>query len=609
MPLPGAGKAFRRRRSISIFRNDDEILKALKPMVQVEQVRILYDQAASGLAVTLVVSLTLGTFLITEEATVPTIGTWWFTTVLVVAWRWRLIQRFHAANDVESNPAIWSKRFVVGAILAGLTWGIGGAVLAFEVSLLNEALILLVIAAMAATAILYLGSVVAAYVGYLLSATLPLLAWMLWQRDIIHLVIAVLTCVFIAGAWAAVLRFSRLLEQTLFLELKSKALADELRESEKLLKQAARITHLGHYVWDRTADEFVFVSDECASILGVTVDEVHKQFNTRDKYMMLVHPDDRNRVLAFVSNPTNRENSYNIEYRLIRPNGEKRHVREMGDPVLDHQGALIRNFGILQDITEQKQTEKALCKARDEMEERVEERTVELERRNVELEQFAYTISHDLKTPLVTVNGYVGLLDRDLKAGDADSIAKDMQHIVSAISKMDNSLEDLLELSRVGRVVNKPQLFSLNQLSDEVIAIMQGVLTKSEAEIEIAPDLPAVLADKNRVSDVMQNLLENAIKFCGEGNTPKISVDAEVQGKWVQCRVKDNGIGIDPRYHDKVFELFDRLNPRIDGTGVGLALVKRIIEVHDGEVWIESEGTGQGTQVYFTLPAAIGETR
>lgn len=578
-------------------------------MVQVEQVRILYDQAASGLAVTLVVSLTLGTFLATEEATVPTIGIWWFATVLIVVGRWRLIQRFHTANDVDSNPAIWSKRFVVGAILAGLTWGIGGAALAVEVSLLNQALILLVIAAMVATAILYLGSVVSAYVGYLLSATLPLLAWMLWQRDAIHLVIAILTCVFIIGAWAAVLKFSRLLEQTLYLESKSKALADELQESEKLLRQAARVTHLGHYLWDRTADEFVFVSEECASILGLTVDEVHQQFNTRDKYMMLVHPDDRNRVLALVSNPINQEISYNIEYRLIRPNGEKRHVREMGDPALDHQGSLIRNFGILQDITEQKQTEKALREARDELEARVEERTVELEQRNVELEQFAYTVSHDLKTPLVTVNGYIGLLDKDLEAGDTESVAKDMQHIVSATNKMGKLLEDLLELSRVGRVVNEPLQFSLNHLSDEVIAIMQGLLTESGAEIKIAPDMPVVLADKNRIGEVMQNLLENAIKFCGEDNTPKISIDAEMQGKWVLCRVKDNGIGIDPRYHDKVFELFGRLDPKTNGTGVGLALVKRVIEVHDGEVWIESEGIGKGTQINFTLPAAMGETR
>jgi signal transduction histidine kinase len=439
-------------------------------MDQVKQVRILYDQATSGLVVTLVVSLTLGTFLITEEATVPTIGFWWLATVLVVAWRWRLIQRFRSAKDVDSNPNLWSQRFIIGSTLAGLTWGIGGAASALEVTLHNQALILIVVACMVATAALFLGSVVAAYVGYLLGATLPLLVWMLWQRDIIHFVIAILTCVFIAGTWVAALKFSRLLEQTLYFESKNKALADEL-------------------------------------------------------------------------------------------------------------------------------------------EVRVEARTAELEQRNIELEQFAYTVSHDLKTPLVTVNGFVGLLAKDVEAGDIVSAAKDMQQIVSAITKMGHSLDDLLELARVGSVVNEPQLLSLNQLSDEVIFAMQGLIAESGAEIEIAPDLPAVLADKNRIAEVIQNLFENAIKFCGDDNTPKISVDSEIQGNWVQCRVKDNGIGIDPLYHDKVFELFDRLDPKIDGTGVGLALVKRIIEVHDGKVWIESEGTGQGTRICFTLPAAIGETQ
>lgn len=439
-------------------------------MVQVKQVRILYDQATSGLVVTLVVSLILGTFLITEDVTALTIGVWWLATVLVVAWRWRLIQRFRSAKDVDSNPTLWSRRFIVGSTLAGLTWGIGGAVSALEVTLLNQALILIVIASMVATAVLFLGSVVAAYVGYLLGATLPLLVWMLWQRDTTYFVIAILTCVFMIGAWVAALKFSRLLEQTLYFESKSKALADEL-------------------------------------------------------------------------------------------------------------------------------------------EVRVGERTAELEQRNIELEQFAYTVSHDLKTPLVTINGFVGLLAKDIEAGNFESAVKDMQQIVSAIKKMGHSLDDLLELARVGSVVNKPQLLSLNQLSDEVIFTMQGLLTESGAEIEIAPDLPAVLADKNRIGEVIQNLFENAIKFCGDDNTPKISVDAEIQGDWVLCRVQDNGIGIDPLYHDKVFELFDRLDPRIDGTGVGLALVKRIIEVHDGKVWIESEGTGHGTRINFTLPAAIGKTQ
>ena len=243
-----------------------------------------------------------------------------------------------------------------------------------------------------------------------------------------------------------------------------------------------------------------------------------------------------------------------------------------------------------QDITQQKQAQKALKEAHD------------------ELEQFAYSISHDLKSPLVTVNSFVGLLGRDLEAGDDASVVKDMQHIESAVSKMGRSIDDLLELSRVGRAVSKPQVVSLNQLSDEVVGILHGAINDNEVEIDIAPDMPAVLADRHQVSEVMQNLLENAIKFCSETDRPRISVDAEIRDNRVRCRVSDNGIGIDPRYHDKVFGLFDRLDPSIDGSGVGLALVKRIVEIHDGRVWIESEGVGRGTRVIFTLPAAGEET-
>ncbi len=227
----------------------------------------------------------------------------------------------------------------------------------------------------------------------------------------------------------------------------------------------------------------------------------------------------------------------------------------------------------------------------------------QLEQKNIELERFTYTVSHDLKSPLVTVKGFLGLLERDLESGDTERVKKDMQQITGAADKMGNLLDDLLELSRIGRVVNKPQKFSLSQLTEEVVFLLQGIIDNSGASIKFDDDMPSVIADKNRINEVMQNLLENAVKFAGENNKPKITVSAQQIGEWVECRVKDNGIGIDPRFKEKVFGLFDRLELSIEGTGVGLALVKRIIEVHEGKVWIESQGIGQGTQVCFTLPS------
>ena len=226
----------------------------------------------------------------------------------------------------------------------------------------------------------------------------------------------------------------------------------------------------------------------------------------------------------------------------------------------------------------------------------------QLEQKNTELERFTYTVSHDLKSPLVTIKGFLGLLEKDLQVKDEDRVQKDMQQITSAADKMSSLLDDLLEISRVGQAVNEPEVFTLNELSEDALFLLQGAIEKSGAVIEFAADMPPIFADRRRIQEVMQNLLENAIKFSGAGNTPRVSVSADLQDNKVLCKVQDNGIGIEPRYQDMVFGLFDRLEVSVEGTGIGLALSQRIIEMHDGDIWIESDGGGRGSLFCFTLP-------
>jgi light-regulated signal transduction histidine kinase (bacteriophytochrome) len=240
-----------------------------------------------------------------------------------------------------------------------------------------------------------------------------------------------------------------------------------------------------------------------------------------------------------------------------------------------------------------------------ELETRLQKCSADLVKSTIELERFAYAASHDLKSPLVAIKGFLGLLSKDLQTGNGERIARDLQHIALATDQMDRSLDGLLKITRIGLVVNTPQRFSLSELCEEVKNMLQELVTRNDIEIEIAPDMPEVFADKTQISDAMQKILENAIKFCQEDVKPKISFNAEIQGNRVQCRVKDNGIGIDSRYLDRIFGLFEQLNQGIDGTGVGLALVKRIIESHDGEVWAESDGDGEGASIYFTLDASL----
>ena len=226
----------------------------------------------------------------------------------------------------------------------------------------------------------------------------------------------------------------------------------------------------------------------------------------------------------------------------------------------------------------------------------------QLEQKNTELERFAYTVSHDLKSPLVTVNGFIGLLERDIANGDNSRVKADIQKIMSATQTMAALLEDLLELSRIGRQVHPSHEFSLNELSESIIETLQSLIEESKAEIKIQPAMPLVFADQLRIGEVIQNLLENAIKFSGEDNHPRIEISATRKQNKVVVSFKDNGIGIEPRYHDNVFGLFNRLDSNVPGTGVGLALVKRIVEIHGGQIWIESSGDRQGTTFCFTLP-------
>ena len=251
----------------------------------------------------------------------------------------------------------------------------------------------------------------------------------------------------------------------------------------------------------------------------------------------------------------------------------------------------------------------AFNKMADELEQNVEHKQQlinQLEQKNLELERFNYTVSHELKSPLVTIGGFLGHLERDLAEGNRESVDKDMLRISSAIKTMDKQLRDLLELSRIGPVINPPTCFSMTRPCQEVIEIIQGTIDEYGAKIEVQEQMPQVLADQARIREVIKNLVENGIKFTSVVRQPRIMINAEQVEDKVHCRVQDNGPGIEPRYQDRVFRLFDRLETEVQGTGVGLALVKRIIDIHDGDIWIESEGNGQGCCFCFTLPAHGG---
>ena len=227
----------------------------------------------------------------------------------------------------------------------------------------------------------------------------------------------------------------------------------------------------------------------------------------------------------------------------------------------------------------------------------------QLKLKNQELDRFAVRVSHDLKTPLITVAGFLGYLEQDMKSGNRERMEKDLAQINAAAKKMGKFVDELLDLSRVGRIINAPKDVAFEEILNDALNASDGILKAKQVQVEIDPIFPFVHVDRARVVQVIQNLITNAVKFMGDQTQPIIQIGfEEIDGEHI-FSIKDNGMGIAPEDHERIFELFNRLNPEIDGTGIGLGLVKRIVEVHNGKIWVESS-PGNGATFKFTLARA-----
>ena len=226
----------------------------------------------------------------------------------------------------------------------------------------------------------------------------------------------------------------------------------------------------------------------------------------------------------------------------------------------------------------------------------------ELQETNAELTRFNYTMSHDLKSPLVTVKTFLGYLEKDMQKQDAGRIEKDFAFIRGAADKMSRLLDELLELTRIGRIMNPEAEAPLQDIVQEALALVAGRIAARGVKIELTKKRLVLRGDRPRLVELFQNLIDNAAKFMGDQKDPEVEIGLKTQNKEHFLFVRDNGMGLDPRHQDKLFGLFEKLNPEMEGTGMGLALVKRIVEVHGGTIWVESEGLGKGACFWFTLP-------
>ena len=245
------------------------------------------------------------------------------------------------------------------------------------------------------------------------------------------------------------------------------------------------------------------------------------------------------------------------------------------------EGTRIGRVWSFRDITEQR-------KARE-----------ELLRRNAELQRFTNTVSHDLKSPLVTIKTFLGFLEKDL--ADPEALAKDIGYIHGAADKMERLLDELLSLARVGHRQNSHVAVPLQEVVNEASLLVAGQIAKRGVLLEITNEPIILHGDRSRLVEVFQNLLDNAVKFMGDQPEPRIEIGTERARDEVVLFVRDNGNGIDPRHQSKLFGLFEKLDPHTPGSGIGLAMVRRIIEAHGGRIEAQSAGLGRGATFRFTL--------
>ena len=283
------------------------------------------------------------------------------------------------------------------------------------------------------------------------------------------------------------------------------------------------------------------------------------------------------------------------ELEFYRKDGSTVWAEVMVSFLRNSEGQPVEIVSVLRDITKRKQVEEELKKT-----------LTELERSNKELEQFAYVASHDLQEPLRMVASYVQLLARRYE-GKLDADADDfIAYAVGGASRMQKMINDLLTYSQVGTRGKPFQPTDCQAVLDQVLANLKVAIEESSAVITHDP-LPMVIADESQMAQLFQNLIDNAIKFHDEAS-PRVHISAKQKEKdWV-FSVRDNGIGIDPQYYQRIFMLFQSLHNREEypGTGMGLAICKRIVERHGGRIWVKSE-LGKGSTFYFTIPKRGGE--
>lgn len=368
---------------------------------------------------------------------------------------------------------------------------------------------------------------------------------------------------------------------------------EETRLREKQLNEAQEIAMIGSFDWNIHENK-AECSPELYRIYGQNPNEVSFSM---DLFSTIMHQDDKEKLNEDVTRSIKNKTPYEREYRIILPEGRTKHLLARGRPIMDENDNVVRIVGTVQDISRQKDAEK-----------KITQKTQELQQSNADLQRFASIASHDLKEPLRKIHTFADLLVETTSEQLDEENRNYLERIIGSCKRMEKVIDDLLTFSRLGIQKEISPALDLNQVIRDILDDFEVAINQNKATINVS-DLPEINADASQMRQLFQNLIANALKFRKEDISPVINIRSEIQGQFCHITVEDNGIGFDEKYKEKIFEVFQRLHSkdRYEGTGIGLSICKRIVEIHKGSIDVHSR-LNEGTTFIITLPLK-GEIR
>jgi PAS domain S-box-containing protein len=346
---------------------------------------------------------------------------------------------------------------------------------------------------------------------------------------------------------------------------------------------------------------FVAVNDTMLRTLGYPREALLQQ-----PYTKLLPPGSR---AAFLDDPAMFQRPGELEAQWLKADGTVIDVWVGTTTIRDARGAFVHSRSAARDMTERNRLANAVRAHAEEL----GKANAELRRINQELKDFTYVVSHDLKEPLRTLEAFSNFLAQDYGPSLGSEGQEYITYLIQASRRLGALIDDLLALSRAGRVINTPRPFSLEEAFQTVRQDLSDLVQRQKATVRVVGPLPPVAGDPERVTQLLANLVSNGLKY-NKGPNPEVVLGAapgageEHEGTrsgFVTLFVRDNGIGVEPMYHEQIFRMFRRLHRRdeVEGTGAGLAICKKVVEAHGGRIWVESQA-GHGSTFYFTLPRA-----